>query len=105
LDQARIGEALATNEHLSFEKEFQSIEDHQEDGLYHLLCSLHQVIRSTGQALSAETYDGIMNIKIQEVDKNALRHTRDYLVLRDFEKILARLSMHFEALKELHSNV
>ena len=38
---------------------------------------------------------------VLEVDRNALRHTRDYLVLRDFERLLERLAIEFVALRDL----
>lgn len=103
LDQARIGETVAVNEPTSFERDFQRIEDHHEDGLYWILCALHQIIRNTGTEVSVDVITSIMNMKVTEVDRNAMRHTRDFIVLRDFEKILDRLSILFASLKNLHN--
>ena len=87
IEQARIGENLALNENVSFEDEFRQLEDNHEAGLYWLLCALHRVIFVTGTIVSQEVIDGVMSIQVLEVDRNALRHTRDYLVLRDFEHL------------------
>jgi len=38
---------------------------------------------------------------VLEVDRNAQRHTRDYIVLRDFERLLDRLAIEFAALRDL----
>ena len=42
-----------------------------------------------------------MAMRVTEVDRNALRHTRDYVVLRDFERLLDRLAIDFAALRDL----
>lgn len=102
IDQARIGEEVAINEPTSFERDFQRIEDHHEDGLYWILCAIHQVIRSTGSEIGTDVISSIMDMKVTEVDCNAMRHTRDFIVLRDFEKLLSRLSIDFASLKNLH---
>jgi hypothetical protein len=88
LEQARIGENLASNENVSFESHFRRLEDDHESGLYWLLCALHRLIHMSGSKLNAEVVSDIMQTKLVEVDRNALRHARDYLVLRDFEKVL-----------------
>jgi len=38
-------------------------------------------------------------IQRRQVNLNSLRHARDYIVLRDFEKILENLSVQFAAVK------
>ena len=55
----------------------------------------------TGTAISQEVIDAVMAIPVLEVDRNALRHARDYLVLSDFERLLDRLSIEFAALRDL----
>ena len=59
-------------------------------GLYWLLCALHRVIFVTGTTISQQVIEDVMSMRVLEVDRNALRHTRDYLVLRDFEHLLDR---------------
>lgn len=103
IDQARMGEVLAENEHVTFEDDFATIEDHHEHGLYLILCALHKVTIGIGSPVSSDRHREILSLKVTEVDRNALRHTRDYLVLRDFERILGRLEVHFLALKQLHT--
>jgi len=69
--------------------------------LYWLLCALHRVIFVTGTTINQEVIDSVMSMSVMEVDRNALRHTRDYLVLRDFERLLDRLAIEFAALRDL----
>jgi len=83
--QARIGETLAAHdEPLSLERHWQNIEDHPEFGVYWLLCALHRL----RQPLPNDVIDKVAHLRVNEVDRNALRHTRDYLVLRDLEHVL-----------------
>lgn len=103
VDQARLGELLAENEHVTFEGDFATIEDHHEEGLYLILCSLHTLSISLGRTVDPGTYRDILALRVTEVDRNALRHTRDYLVLRDFEKVLERVEMQLAALKRLYA--
>jgi len=51
--------------------------------------------------ISQEVIEGVMAMRMMEVDRNALRHTRDYIVLRDFERLLERLAIEFAALRDL----
>lgn len=75
--------------------------DDHEAGLYWLLCALHRVIFVTGTTISQEVIQGVMSMTVLEVDRNAQRHTRDYIVLRDFERLLDRLAIEFAALRDL----
>ena len=68
-------------------------------GLYWLLCALHRVIFVTGTTISQQVIEDVMSMRVLEVDRNALRHTRDYLVLRDFEHLLDRPSTGWTTLK------
>jgi len=72
-----------------------------EAGLYWLLCALHRVIFVTGTTISQEIIDGVMSLRVLQVDRNALRHTRDYIVLRDFERLLDQLAVDFASLRDL----
>ena len=102
INQARIGEALAANEPISFENDFERIEDHHRDGLYWLLCAIQTAIGRTSQpTIEPEVTDAILRMRVVVVDRNSMRHTRDYLVLRDFERLLERLSIEFAALGRL----
>ena len=104
LEQARIGENLASNENVSFESHFRRLEDDHESGLYWLLCALHRVMHVTGNGLDNDVIGDIMRMKLVTVGRNALRHARDYLVLRDFEKLLDRVSVDLGAMGYLHSS-
>ena len=99
VDQARIGESLAINEQFSYERQFERIEDHHEHGLYWLLCAVHQLVYVTGNPVADHVVDAVSRMRVVEVDRNAMRHTRDYIVLRDFERILARLGIEFASLR------
>jgi len=98
VDQARIGETLAANEPISYERHFERIEDHNEHGLYWLLCSVQRLVQQTRRPIDVTVVDGVLRMRVVEVDRNSMRHTRDYLVLRDFERILERVSVEFAAL-------
>jgi len=102
VDQARIGESLAINEAYSYERHFERLEDHHEHGLYWLLCAVQRLGHATGNPVGDHVIDGVSRMRVVEVDRNALRHTRDYLVLRDFERILARLGVEFASLRHSH---
>lgn len=103
LEQARIGENLASNENVSFENHFRRLEDDHDSGLYWLLCALHRIIYMSGSKLSTDVIADIMQTKLVQVDRNALRHARDYLVLRDFEKILDRIIVNLGAMEYLYT--
>ena len=99
--QARIGETLAAHdEPLSLERHWQNIEDHPEFGVYWLLCALRRLY----QPLPDRVIDAVGQLRVTEVDRSALRHTRDYLVLRDLERVLDRLRIQFAALGQRHGN-
>ena len=99
--QARIGETLAAHdEPLSLERHWQNIEDHPEFGVYWLLCALHRL----RQPLPDNVAQEVGHLRVTEVDRNALRHTRDYLVLRDLERVLDRLRIQFAALGQRHGD-
>ena len=101
VSQARIGEALAAHdEPLSLERHWQNIEDHPEFGVYSLLCALHRL----RQPVPNDVVEEVGRLTVNEVDRNALRHTRDYLVLRDLERVLDRLRIQFAALGQRHGN-
>jgi len=102
VDQARIGESLAINEAYSYERQFERIEDHHEHGLYWILCAVQRLIHVTGSPVADHVIDTVSRMRVMEVDRNAVRHTRDYLVLRDFERILARLGVEFASLRHFH---
>jgi len=93
--QARIGETLAAHdEPLSLERYWQNIEDHPEFGVYWLLCALHRL----RQPPPDDVIEEVGHMRVTEVNRNALRHTRDYIVLRDLEHVLDRLRIQFAAL-------
>ena len=101
LEQARLGESLAQNEISSFERHLATIEDDNESGLYWILCVMHKLILSAGSQLDDNVINDVLKMNVEEVERNALRHVRDYIVLRDFEKLLDRLSIDFIVVREL----
>ena len=101
VSQARIGETLAAHdEPLSLERHWQNIEDHPEFGVYWLLCALQRL----HQPLPDNVIQAVGHLRVTEVDRNALRHTRDYLVLRDLERVLDRLRIQFAAVGHRHGD-
>lgn len=98
LDQARIGETLSGTERVSFETTIHNLENNAEYGLYWLLCELHRLIVQTGQQVNRDVISSILSIRVIEVDSTSMRHTRDFLVLRDLERILEQLSVDFASL-------
>lgn len=101
LEQARIGETLAANERASFADHFGRLENDHEAGVYWVLCALSQLIHYGGQRLRVEALEPLLDLKIAEVERNSLRHARDYLVLRDFEKLLDAIRIEFAAVQSL----
>jgi len=99
--QARIGETLAAHdEPMLLERHWRNIEDHPEFGVYWLLCALHRL----HQPLPDSVVNEIGQLRVAEVDRSALRHTRDYLVLRDLERVLDRLRIQFAAVGQRHGD-
>jgi len=101
LEQARVGETTAINENVSFETELRVLEDDPETGLYWLLCAIHRAMYAAGSRpiVDRDVVAGVRRVRVPNVDRNALRHVRDYLVLRDFRRLLNRLSIEFAALR------
>lgn len=56
-------------------------------------------IHIAGVEVDDDVLAEVSHIRVLEVDRNALRHVRDYLVLRDFERLLNRLSIEFAVLR------
>jgi len=102
IEQATVDERLADNEHVSFETELRQLEDDYEMGLYWLLCALHRAIHVAGGNVDHEVVAEVRRIRVLNVDRNAMRHIRDYLVLRDFERLLNRLSIEFTVLRYIY---
>ena len=103
VEQARIGEDLAINENETFKKNFEQLEDDRETGIYWLMCALHRIIHASGNLVRREVFDDVMRMRVVQVDRNSWRHTRDYIVLRDLEKLLERLSIDFASLRNVQA--
>jgi len=67
VDQARIGESLAINEHYSYERQFERLEDHHEHGLYWLLCAVQRLVHVTGSRIADHVVDGVSRMRVVEV--------------------------------------
>ena len=63
------------------------------------MCALRRAIQSTGGSVDHNVLAEVRHIRVLNVRRNALRHVRDYLVLRDFERLLNRLSIEFAVLR------
>jgi len=70
---------------------YQRLIDHPKHGFYTILCELTRV-RSmlNGDSDSRRTGDAALSIS-SSVANSAIRHYRDYIVLRDLRKLLHRL--------------
>ena len=71
---------------------YQRLIDHPKHGFYTILCELTRV-RSmlNGDSDTRRTGDGAVPPSSSSVVNNAIRHYRDYIVLRDLRKLLHRL--------------
>jgi len=98
LDQARLGETLSSTDRVTFSDEFKRIEDDHEHGLYWILCALYRVITEQARPLDPDVLRSVQAIRVSEVDSNSVRHTRDYIVLRDMERALEQMGVDFAAL-------
>ena len=101
LEHVTIEENLV-DENISFETELQILQDASDTGLHWLLCSVHQAIHVTGHSVNHDVMNELNHIRVPNVDRDALRHVRDYLVLRDFERLLRRLSIEFAVLRYVY---
>ena len=72
----------------------------QEQGIYWLLCELHKLALSLDSEISRELTREIENLKLDNLSDRALRHMRDYIILRELQKLLYRITITFALLAE-----
>jgi len=104
IDQARLGEVLSTTDHVSFHTHFERLENDNEHGVYWLLCALYRLILELPHPrLDPDVVRSVQSIRVSEVDSNSVRHTRDYLVLRDMERMLEQMGVDFGAIHMMNT--
>jgi len=64
-----------------------------------IFCVLRRAIHAAGGRVDLDALAQVRHIRVLKVDRNAMRHVRDYLVLRDFARLLNRLSIEFAILR------
>ncbi len=77
----------------------------QEQGVYWLLCQLHKLSLSSGSEISRDIVREVENLQLDSsLSDRALRHMRDYIILRDLQRLLYRISVTFAVLAEQQSS-
>ncbi len=90
MEQTRLDEA--TYEGSRFLLQYQELE---EQGLYWLLCQLQILTRDLNEDLTEDIADVVKGIKILEVNSRAVRHIRDYILLRQLRELMYKLVVQF----------
>ena len=90
LEQTRLDEI--TYEESAFVLHFLELE---EQGIYWLLCELYKVAVNLNTEISSEIKQDIESVQIRDVNSRAIRHMRDYILLRQFRGVLYRIASQF----------
>lgn len=75
----------------TFVNEIEVITDHHEHGFYWIMCQLNRILIQTGSAGHRPGRD-IRKIRPVEAQTRAIRHWRDYLIIRDLERLLSGIT-------------
>lgn len=98
LEQARLDEKRYESGPTSYADHYQEIE---EQAIYWLLCQLQKFIHELGEDRVEVTVSrDIMAMQLRTASSRALRHNRDYIIIRDSIIILEIFYERFEHLKE-----
>ncbi len=81
----------------AYEDLYQWIEEH---ALYALLCQLKYFIRDMGHQVSVRVTRSVMTMDQRTIPNRALRHLRDYIVIRNSLRVLENLHQKFDLLKQ-----
>ena len=101
LEQTRRDELLYENIYgTSMHGQIESIEQRY---MYPLLCHLETAMFTHGGSTKTLIEREIMPDSIRDLSNRSLRHNRDYIVLRELEKVLWYVSTEYSLLHSHHS--
>ncbi len=73
----------------------------EEDSIYWLLCQLQKFIHELGQdEVNVRVTREVMSVQLRTSSDRAMRHNRDYILLRDAELVFERIEHQFQTLHE-----
>ena len=90
MEQTRVDEI--TYENSEFVPHYVELE---EQGIYWLLCELHKLAINLNTEISSDIRQKMEDVKIDDVANRAIRHVRDYILLRQFRKVLYKIASKF----------
>ncbi|KAK2191161.1 hypothetical protein NP493_58g05020 [Ridgeia piscesae] len=97
VEQARIDETIYSHEETSYRTHFEDVEN---QGIYWLMCEMQKFLAASGRWVNSDVTRDIMSIQIRDITTRSNRHVRDYIILRDLQKILYKVNVDFSMLKE-----
>ena len=98
LEQARLDERRYESGTSSYASHFQEIE---EQAIYWLLCQLQKFIHELGRdQVDVSVTRDIMAMQLRSASSRALRHNRDFIIIRDSLLIIERFYQRFDILKQ-----
>ncbi len=101
LEQVRIDEIMYEFNIKDEDKGFASrILEIEEQGVYWLLCQLQISLHAHGLPVDTDVTRDVMAKEFRDLNNRAVRHNRDYIILRDFGKVLNYIRAEFASLAE-----
>ena len=98
IEQARLDEKRYESGASSYANHYQEVE---EQAIYWLLCQLQKFIHELGEdEVNVKVTRDIMAIQLRTASSRALRHNRDFIIIRDSLLILEKFHTRFNLLKE-----
>ena len=95
LEQARIDEIMYEYGNKNFAAEILNIE---EQGIYWMLCQLQIALHARNLAIDSQITREVMKQEFRDMTDRATRHNRDFIILRDFAKVLNYIKIEFTVL-------
>ena len=103
LEQTRRDEMLYENIYgTSMHEQIENIEQRY---MFPLLCHLETAMFTHGGSIRTMVEREIMPDSIRDLSNRSLRHNRDYIVLRELEKVLLYVWTEFNLLHTHHSSL
>ena len=73
----------------------QEIQEIEELHIYNLLCHLGGALKAHDRDITSDVTRQVMSAEYREIDNHALRHNRDFIILRDTHKFLEHITYHY----------
>ena len=67
----------------------------EEQGIYWLLCEMHKVAVNLNREINNDIKQEVASVQIRDVNSRAIRHMRDYILLRQFRAVLYKIASKF----------